>query len=98
VVPPGVNPVRELTKIPEVVPSVVLELFIVGFVVVAQQIPLDVIAPPPLEVMFPPETADVWDIEVITEVVTVGSDMLVATKDISFPYEVPAVFVAYALT
>jgi hypothetical protein len=83
-----------LTNVPVAVPSVVLKLFIVGFIVVAQQIPLAVTAPPPSEVMLPPDTADVWEIELIIVVVIVGTDTLAATNDISFPYEVPVLFVA----
>ena len=45
---PGVNPVIELVKEPVPVPSVVFEFNIVGFDVVAQQIPFAVTADPPI--------------------------------------------------
>ena len=42
---------------PVPVPSVVLELLVVGFAVVDQQAPLTVTVPPPSAVIFPPEVA-----------------------------------------
>ena len=83
-------------KLPVSVPSVVLKLLTVGPVVVAQQIPLTVTAPPPLLVIFPPEMADVIVIPVIAVVVRVGTAIAPVKNEISFPYAVPAEFVAYA--
>jgi len=54
---PGSNPVRLLVKLAVPVPSFVLESFIVGLVVVDQQAPFEVIAPPPSAAIFPPEAA-----------------------------------------
>ena len=58
-----------LVKLPGPVPSVVMKLFVVGFAVVAQHTPLAVIAPPPSYVIFPPEIAVFWVIELIGVVV-----------------------------
>jgi hypothetical protein len=93
---PGSNPERLLTKLPAPVPSEVLELAIVGFVVVAQHVPLAVMAPPPSEVIFPPETAVVKPIDVIAAVVRVAMEIWLVVNETSFPYEVPALLVAYA--
>jgi hypothetical protein len=82
-------------KIPVPVPSVVLELLIVGFAVVAQQTPLTVTAPPPSAVIFPPDVAVVVVIEVTVVVVSVGRAVAVV-KTTSFPYAVPALLTAYA--
>ena len=60
-------------KLPIPVPSAVLESLMVGVVVVAQQTPLAVIAPPPSAVILPPETAVVKVKEVTAVVVRVGS-------------------------
>jgi hypothetical protein len=87
-----------LTKTPVPVPSVVLELVIVGFAVVAQQTPLAVTAPPPSAVIFPPETAVVKAIEVTAVVVRVATPIAVVVNVISLPYAVPALLVAYART
>jgi hypothetical protein len=54
---------------------VVLELLIVGSVVVAQQVPLAVIAPPPSAVILPPEIAVVKPIEVVAVVVRVANSL-----------------------
>ena len=70
---PVVNPVILLAKLPVKVPSVVWELVTVGPVVVDQQIPLTVIASPPLEVIVPPDTADVVVTVVTNAVVSVGT-------------------------
>jgi hypothetical protein len=85
-----------LTKLPVPVPSVVLEPAMVGFVVVAQQMPRAVMAPPPSAVIFPPETAVVRVIEVTAVVVTVGTTTGLVVNVSSFPYAVPALLVAYA--
>jgi hypothetical protein len=67
------------------VPSVVLGLFVVGRVVVAQQIPLTVTAPPPLLVIVPPETAEVKPILVTAVVVSVGTAIPTVVNVTSFP-------------
>jgi hypothetical protein len=93
---PDNNGVRVLTKLPIPAVSEVLELAVVGAVVVAQQTPLAVIVPPPSAVTFPPETAVVKAIELMAVVVTVGAAIETVTNEISFPYAVPTLFVAYA--
>ena len=71
----------------------------VGLALVDHTTPLVETAEPPSEVIFPPEMAVVVEMELADIVLTVGrtNDVLVV-KDISFPYPVPALFVAYALT
>jgi hypothetical protein len=64
-----------LAKLPVNVPSIVFELVIVGFSDVLQQIPLTVIGAFPLEVIFPPETADVRSANVTAVVVIVGAEI-----------------------
>ena len=76
----------------------VLLLLTVGLVVVAQQTPLAVTAAPPSAEIFPPETAVVKVIELAIVVVRVGTTTGLVVNDISFPYAVPAVLVAYART
>jgi hypothetical protein len=83
-----------LTKEPIVAPSFVMKSFIVGFIEVAQQIPLEIIAFSPSEVIFPPETAPVRVIEEIAAVVRIGSCAGFTENESSFPYAVPAIFVA----
>jgi hypothetical protein len=95
---PAVNPVRLLVKIPVPVASDVFDPVIVGLAVVAQQVPLAVIVPPPSAVTFPPEVAVVNVIAVAAVVVTVGSTIGFVVNMSSFPYAVPALFVAYART
>jgi hypothetical protein len=90
------NPERLLVKLPVPVPSVVLESLIVGFSVVAQQVPFAVIAPPPSDVIFPPETAVVKVIEVGVVVVRVATPIWLVMNETSSPYAVPALLVAYA--
>jgi hypothetical protein len=80
-------------KLPEPVPSVVTEPDMVGFAVVAQQTPRAVTAPPPLAVIFPPETAVVKVIEVTAVVVRVAVVTAVANVS-SFPYAVPPLLIA----
>ena len=78
------------------VPSVVLELLVVGFDVILQQTPLAVTVAPPSEVTLPPHTALVVVIEDTPLVVNVGM-LLVAgfVVKITFkPYEVPLLLVA----
>ena len=84
---PGNNPVRLLVKTPVPVPSVVLELEIVGFAVVAQQVPLAVTAPPPSAVMFPPLVAVVCVIPVtaVVERVAKTGDTEFVLNVSSFP-------------
>jgi hypothetical protein len=82
-----------LTKIPVPVASDVLESLVVGFAVIAQQVPLDVTDPPPSDVIFPPETAVVAVIEVAAVVVRVGTATRVVNET-SFPYAVPALLAA----
>ena len=68
---------RLLVKVPGPVPSVVFELVVVGFCVVAQHTPRAVTAEPPSDVIFPPLVAVV---EVIAEgavVVSVGATEVV---------------------
>jgi hypothetical protein len=57
----------------------------VGAVVVAQQVPLAIIAAPPSEVMFPPEAAVVKVIAVISVVVRTGIATVPVVNVISFP-------------
>ena len=70
----AVNPVRLLVKVPVPVPtgSVVLLSAMVGLRVVDQQTPLPVMAAPPSDVIFPPETAVVDVIVPTTAVVRVA--------------------------
>ena len=89
---------RLLIKLPVRVPSVVLEPDIVGFDVIAQQIPLTVITSPPLEVIVPPDAAVVDFIEVTAAVVSTGSCAAPVIKVSSSPYPVPALLVAYDRT
>jgi len=91
---PGNNPVRLLVKFPDPVPSVVIELLIVGDDVVAQQTPFAVMAALPSDDIFPPEIAVVKVIEVTATVVSVGTTIGVVVNDTSFPYAVPALLVA----
>jgi hypothetical protein len=52
--------------------------------------------PPPSEAIFPPEVAEVNVIEVTAVVVRTGTAITVVVNETSFPYAVPALFVAYA--
>ena len=83
-----------LVKLPDPVPSVVKEFVMVGAVVVAQQTPLAVTAPPPSAVTFPPETAVVKVIEETSVVVRVASTIGVVVNVTSVPYAVPTLLVA----
>jgi hypothetical protein len=83
-----------LTKLPVPVPFEVLEPAMVGVVAVAQQIPLAVMAPPPSETIFPPETAVVKVIEVTAVVVRVAAPTGLVVNETTFPYAVPALLVA----
>ena len=64
----------------------------VGFVFVLQHTPLAVTGDPPSEEMLPPDKAVVGAIDVTGLVVRTGGFIVV--KGISFPYPVPAPFVA----
>jgi hypothetical protein len=66
--------------------------------VVAQQTPLAVTAAPPSAVIVPPEVAELTVIAVTAVVVRDGTTTEFVIKVISFPYAVPALFVAYART
>jgi hypothetical protein len=94
---PADNPVKLLVKAPEIVPSVVFEFAVVGLAVRLQQIPLTVITAPPLEVIVPPEAAAVCVIPEAAVVVRAAADVRVV-NEISFPYDVPILLVAYART
>jgi hypothetical protein len=87
-----------LVKIPVPVPSSVLEPVITGLAVKAQQTPLAVMFAPPSAVIFPPEDAVETVTKVAVVVVRVASTIWLVVNDTSFPYAVPALFVAYART
>jgi hypothetical protein len=87
-----------LVKIPIPVPSEVKALLVVGLSVVAQQTPFAVTGAPPEAEIFPPEVAVVYVTADGTVVVIVGTDKRLVENDTSFPYPVPALFVAYART
>lgn len=97
---PGVNPVKLLVNDPFPAPSLVfVDREIVGAVVVLQTIPLAVIVPLLSAVMFPPDCAVVAVIEVTEVLFKVGRlTFSKVLKLFSSPYDVPALFVAYALT
>jgi len=93
---PGSNPVRLLVKLDVPVPSVVLKSPMVGFKVIDQQAPFEVMAVPPSELIFPPDTAVVWPIEVAAIVERVVTPVGIVVNETSFPYPVPELLVAYA--
>ena len=70
----AVKPVMLLVKTPVPVPSTVLVVnAVVGLVLVLQQIPLAVmVAPPPSDVMFPPDVAEAGVIFVGVMVESIG--------------------------
>ena len=68
----GFKPVSKLVNVPVPVPFDVLLLEVVGFWLVLQQTPLDVIVAPPSLVTFPPQVAEVDVIEEAELVVNVG--------------------------
>ena len=70
-------------KIPVNDPLVVKKLAVVGLEVVAQQMPLTVTAEPPLDVILPPETADVSVIDETGVVEMEGA--VIVVNVISFP-------------
>ena len=91
-----VKPVRALTNTPVPVPSEVLSFAVVGLGDVLQHTPLAVTVVPPPEETFPPLVAVFTSMFEASVVVTVGGAMDVV-KVCGFPYEVPELFVAYAL-
>ena len=96
------SPVRLLINVPDPVPSDVLVVrATVGPVAVLQQMPRAVTGAPPSEVMLPPEVTVVEPIVPAAVVVSVGKTgftAIVVVKVSSFPYEVPSLLVANALT
>ena len=78
---------------PPPVPLFVKELDIVGFREVLQQIPLAVTPDMQSPVIFPPDDAVVVPIAEMAEVDIAGSTAAAVMK-LSFPYTVPAGFVA----
>ena len=67
----------------------------VGFVFVDHTTPLEVTAAPPSELTFPPDIADVDEMELADRVLIVGRTTgVLVVKVISFPYPVPALLVA----
>jgi hypothetical protein len=80
----GDKPFKVLMKLPLPAPSNVLLSATVGFSDVLQQIPLEEIVAPPVEVMVPPEVAEFVAMAVIDAVVSVaGTDVVVKVS--SFP-------------
>ena len=80
-----------------VVPLLVKELAVVGFVEVLQQTPTAVNAAPPVDVTEPPD-APVDEVIAVTVVVAASVGAEAVVKLSSFPYAVPTLFVANALT
>ena len=74
---PGISPVSELINETDNEPSVVLLFEVVGLAEVLQQIPLTVMAAPPLLVMVPPQVAEVVEMPETVLVVKVGTIVLV---------------------
>jgi hypothetical protein len=62
---------------PVPVPSVVLELTVVGFCVVLQQTPREVTGDPPSDMTVPPHIAELSVIALIEAVVTIGMPAMV---------------------
>ena len=94
---PAVKPVRLLEKVPTPFPSDVLLLAVVGLVVVLQHTPRAVTEAPPSQVILPPLVAVFWVIPVTVVDVMHGSVIAAVVKLSSFPYDIPAVLIAYAL-
>ena len=92
----GVRPLREEVKLPVPEPSLVFVLKeMVGVGLVDHTTPLAVMDAPPFELILPPEVALVVVMELPDTVLNVGSTTCVlVVKVISFPYPVPALFVA----
>ena len=87
-----------LVKLPVPVPFEVKLSLIVGAGVVLQHTPRAITLEPPLSVMFPPDTAvkEVTDETTLVLIVAIVAGFVVNIT--SFPYAVPALFEAYALT
>jgi hypothetical protein len=85
-----------LVNTPEPVPSVDLLSPIVGNGDVDQHTPRTVMLPPPPSVIFPPETAVEEVTELAAVVVSVASPTGLVVNEISLPYAVPTLLVAYA--
>ncbi len=73
------SPVIELVNTPEPLPSVVLELPVVGFDDVLQHTPRAVTFAPPLSVMFPPLVAELVVISIISSVVKTGIEFTIVS-------------------
>ena len=71
---PALKPVKLLEKLPVPVPSEGLLLAVVGLGAILQHMPLAVTELPPSDEITPPQTADVWLIELIESVVKLGVD------------------------
>ena len=78
---------------PEPSPSVVWLSVTNGLLLVFQHIPRAVTGAPPSVVIFPPETAE-FDVMEVAGVVVSEGVLALLLKVISFPYAVPAEFVA----
>ena len=72
-------------KTPVPVPLLVVLSAVVGLALVDQQTPRAVTAPPPSEVIFPPDTADVRVIELGAVVVSVGNCIAWVVKETWLP-------------
>jgi hypothetical protein len=96
----GERPLRDELKLPVPEPSLLFVLKeIVGLVLVDHTTPLEVTTEPPSELTFPPEVAVVVVMELEDTVLNVGRTTgVLVVNVISFPYPVPALLVAYALT
>jgi hypothetical protein len=92
----GVKLVKFEVKEPVPIPfDVLVDEVIVGLVLVDQTTPLAVMDAPPSEIILPPEVALVVVMELADSVVKVGRTTgVLVVKVISFPYPVPALFVA----
>ena len=78
----GVRPVRDELNVPAPVPLLVFVVKdMVGFVFVDHTTPLEVTAAPPSELIVPPDDAVVGVIELITEVVNVGTVFNLIAKE-----------------
>ena len=92
----GDKPVRDELKLPVPVPLLVFVVKdMLGLALVDHTTPLEVTAAPPSELTFPPVIAVVEVIAEIEDVVNVGETVVeFVIKITSFPYPVPALFVA----
>ena len=96
----GERLLRAELKLPVPEPSLLFVLKeIVGVGLVDHTTPLEVTVAPPSELTFPPVVAVVVVMELADRVLKVGRNTgVLVVNVISFPYPVPALFVAYALT